>query len=315
MLIGMHADGLPGESAVEEDIKSLRKENRRLQRKLASLESWIERTGNGLRGMLERRGLRVHRRVPSDRFLVHPGLNSEEKDRIYKLMQRYSFRLLLRDVIRFKDGFMPQDLTRYCSLRAATGYVTSLQRLGLVEQDPSGLWSLRRTTVTSFGETLEWFVAEVFKRDFSAQAIHSVSFRTRAPGGDFDVIACMEGLLVYLEAKASPPRGIEAEEVSGFLNRRDILLPHMALFLVDTHLRMWDKMVPILEELAGGVSRDSGQPLERVCRLHGEIFHLDHSVYVLNSSPRVVDNLRRCLVDFLRYGIAIRERCSRWQCC
>ena len=285
-----------------DELQALRRENRRLQRRVSSLQRWIERSGGGLGGMLERRGLRVHRTVPPERLLVHDGTTQTEKDRFYRLLHRYSFRLLLRDLIRMKAGCRPEDLTAYCSLRAVTGYLTALQGVGLVAPDSFGGWRLTRSSVTSFGETLEWFVAELFRREFFAEVVHSVSFKTPPPGGDFDVIACVEGLLLHVEVKSSPPRGIEAEEVAAFLRRREILVPHVALFLVDTHLRMWDKMVPILEELVGGVPRDSGRPLHRVERLEREIFHVGHRLYVLNSSRGILSNLRRCILDFLRRG-------------
>jgi hypothetical protein len=290
-----------------DQMRALRRENHRLRRHIESLERWVGRTGGGLQGMLAHRGLKVHRSVSKERLLIHEGLTQEQEDRFYRLLHRYSFRLLLRDLIRAREGALPEGLTTYCSLRAVTGYLTALRGLGLTASDPFGGWHLTRPTVTSFGETLEWFVAELFRREFWAEAMHSVSFRIPPPGGDFDVIACMEGLLVHVEVKSSPPRGIEAEEVASFLRRREILAPHVALFLVDTHLRMWDKMVPILEELAGGVPRDSGRPLEKVQRLEREIFHVGHRLYVLNASRGILSNLRCCLLDYVRCSNHLRS--------
>jgi hypothetical protein len=291
-----------GQRAVSDEVRTLRRENRLLRRKVASLQRALERTEGGLMGMLARRGMRLHRLVAPEKLLVHPGLPSGGVDRLYALLRRYSFRLLLRDVIRMREGFRPEGLASYSSLRAVRGYLSSLQRLGLVSRDPNGLYRLTRKTVTSFGETLEWYIAELMRREFFAEVIHSASFRMPPPGGDFDVIAAMEGLLVYVEVKSSPPRGIEAEEVAGFLRRREILLPHLAMFLVDTHLRMWDKMVPIVEELLGGAPRDSGQAHRVVQRLEREIFHVGHRLYILNSSRGILSNLRRCFSDHLRRG-------------
>jgi Holliday junction resolvase-like predicted endonuclease len=208
----------------------------------------------------------------------------------------------LRDIIRLKEGFQVENLVGYCTARAAKSYLTSLASLGLVSQDVSGTWRLARPTVTSFGETLEWFVAEVLSREFFAETMHSVSFRMPPPGGDYDVIACMEGILIFIEVKSSPPRGIEIEEVRAFLERREILTPHVSLFLVDTHLRMRDKMVPIFEELLGGIPRDESGPPKKIQRLEREIFHVGHRLYVLNTSRGILSNLKCCFMDYLRRG-------------
>jgi hypothetical protein len=277
-------------------------ELRRLEAQVASLKRWVERYGGGLKGMLTRRGLQVHRRAPEDRFLLPPEADEYQRDRFYRLLHRYSFRLLLRDVIRLREGFGAEELTSYCSIRTARGYLSTLQALGIVEKLSLERWRLRRTRVNSFGETLEWFVAEILRREFFADVLHSVSFRSSPPGGDFDVLACMEGILVYIEVKSSPPRGIEAEEVQGFLRRREFLAPHLALFLVDTHLRMRDKMAPILEDALGGGPWEVFGPLRRVHRLRKEIFHAGHRIYLLNASRGILSNLRVCFLDFLRHG-------------
>ena len=287
---------------MDDRLAVLTRENREIRKEVASLRRWAAREGGGLQGMLQRRGLKIHRTAPRERMLVHSDDAAIVQDRVYELLHRYSCRLLLRDAIRVREGFRSEDLTTYCSTRAARAYCTTLRGIGLIVENPDGTLGLRQRSVTSFGETLEWFVAEILRREFYAEVVHGVSLRTPPPGGDFDVIAAMEGLLVYMETKSSPPRGIEAEEMAGFLERYRILAPHMALFLVDTHLRMWDKMVPILEELVGGVPRDSALELRKVQRLEREIFHWRHRIYVLNSSRGILSNLRCCFLDFLRRG-------------
>lgn len=284
-------------------IRRLRAQNRLMARRNAFLERAVARLGGDIHQMLRRRGLKLHRRVGPERLLVHRGMPPQDREEFYRLLHRYSFRLWLRDLIRLREGQDLQKVSPYCSPSSCRHYMEALARMGLVEMDCKGSWRLLREGVTSFGETLEWFVAEIFRREFCAQVIHGVSFRSPPPGGDFDVLAAMEGVLVYVECKSSPPRGIEAQEMAGFLGRYGLLAPHVALFLVDTHLRMLDKMVPILEELLGGVARDSGLPCQKVQRLEREIFHVQHRLYVLNSGRRLAGNLRCCIMDFLREGL------------
>lgn len=289
---------------MDDTIKQLVEENKRLRERIRSLERWLERTQGGLHGMLKRRGLAIHRVAPSERLLVPEGLSEGQKDRLYGLLLRYSFRLTAREVIRLAEGFEPSQLTTYCSQRIIKHYMNILKEMGIVEQSNGGLWSLCRKGVRSFGETLEWLVAEIFRREFCAQTLHSISFKMSPPGGDFDVIAAMEGLLVYVEVKSSPPRGIEAENVRGFLQRHGFLCPHISMFFVDTQLRMKDKMVPIFDELLGPTlpgnsqGRHSSISMERLER---EIFHHQHRIYLLNASRGIVHNFRVCFIDFLRH--------------
>ncbi len=271
-----------------------------LSRRIASLERAVTRLGGDIHQMLWRRGLRLHRKVDPERLLLSHGMSPQAQEELYRLLHRYSFRLWLRDLIRLKSGTDLEVVCPYCSTSSSRRYMEALARMGLVEIGPGGEWRLLRDAVISFGETLEWFVAEIFRREFFAQVIHGASFRSPPPGGDFDVLAALEGFLVYVECKSSPPRGIEVEDVAGFLGRSHLLAPHLALFLVDTHLRMLDKMVPILEELLGGVPRDSGLPFQKVQRLEREIFHVGHRLYVLNSGRRLQGNLRCCILDFMR---------------
>ncbi len=296
--------------------RRLKAQNNLLSRRNAFLERTVNRLGGGLPQMLKRRGLILQRTVGPQRLLVHRGMSPRAKEEFYRLMHRYSFRLWLRDVIRLREGNDLEAICSYCSASSCREYMEILSRMGMVQIQPGGAWRLLRPGVTSFGETLEWFVAEIFRREFCAQVIHGVSLRSPPPGGDFDVLAAVEGFLVYVECKSSPPRGIEAEEMAGFLGRCHVLAPNLALFLVDTHLRMLDKMVPILEELLGAAAPDSGLTCQRVQRLEREIFHVEHTLYVLNSARRLAGNLRCCLMDFLRCKgpgiLKTREALGAW---
>jgi len=66
-------------------------------------------------------------------------------------------------------------------------------------------------------------------------------------GGDYDVLGKFDGLILYSEVKSSPPKQICAGEVSAFLDRVSDLLPEIAVFFMDTELRMKDKIVPCLK--------------------------------------------------------------------
>ena len=72
--------------------------------------------GNGVEEMLVRRGFRIYRKE-RDKDVLKPG--AECKEEFYSLMGKYSFRLFLRDVIKYQDGFTPEGLSRFIGDEAA----------------------------------------------------------------------------------------------------------------------------------------------------------------------------------------------------
>ncbi len=256
-----------------------------------------------LKNVLKERGLTVFRQNPAEKLLFPPEISPSMKTRFYELLKRYSFRLFLRDMTKKGQGFQIDDLVRYVSPEVAGQYVQFLLLVGSIEEIGRGEFRIRNNAITSFGPTLEWFVAEIFKREFASPAIYGVHFKNTKSGGDFDVIARWGRRLVYVEVKSSPPRGIEINEVSAFFSRVDDLIPDAALFFNDTQLRMRDKLVVLFqEELANryGPEADQTHP---VIRLMDELFHIHDRIFIVNSRKDVVLNFGTCLNHFLRERI------------
>jgi hypothetical protein len=232
-------------------------------------------------------------------LLFPPAITDSSLSRFYRMMKRYSFRLFMRDLIQNPEGNDRGALTRYCSLRTVGSYLETLAGLGIVSQAAEGYRLLRK--VPSFGPTLEWFVCETLRREFLAPAIFNVKLENTRLGGDYDVISVVAGRLVYVEVKSSPPRGVELQAVEAFLGRLKDLGPSIAVLLVDTELRMSDKLVPLL---AGGLESEGKRgPDWAVQRLVNEVFHVRHSIYITNSRKGIYSNLRSCFRDFvLREG-------------
>ncbi len=219
------------------------------------------------------------------------------------MMKKYSFRLVLRDMIKHQDRFRIQDLTHYCSSKAAKGYCDLLCEMGSIVRNGKGWYRTRVSPLYSFGPTLEWFIAQMFKREFASPAIYGVSVKKNPSGGDFDVIASWNRRLVYVEVKSSPPKGVELSEVSTFFSRIDDLLPEIAILFNDTQLRMKDKLVVMFEEeLERRHGAESGK-LYPVERLIEELFHIRHRIFIVNSKKDVRENFQICLRDHLRHEV------------
>ena len=286
--------------------KTARDELSGLQGAIAGLRERIERLERAipvgdktLQHAIKARGIEIHGYNPEDGLIFTAAASPQERSSLYHLLRHYSFRLFLRDAIKKKDAFRAADLVRYCSLAVAKKYIATLRDLNLLEDSGRGTYRLVQSALSSFGPTLEWFVAQMFQREFAAPAIYGVRFKETSSGGDYDVIARWEGRLVYVEIKSSPPRGIERSEIGSFFARITDLLPDIALLFNDTQLRMKDKIVPLFEdELAERIGAGSRDRFP-VRRLVDELFHINHRMYIVNAKKDAVDNVNRCLRDFL----------------
>jgi hypothetical protein len=279
-------------SGLKEEVKELRKGVARLSQEMLD-------SGGGLKRAIKARGMQIYRQDPVDGLIFPPEASPEELSSLYQLLRHYSFRLFLRDVISKKGSFQAEGLVRYCPLEIAQDYISSLCELKLAEAIGQGAFHLLKQSLSSFGPTLEWFIAQMFQREFATPAIYGVRFKETPSGGDYDVIALCEGQLVYVEIKSSPPRGVERGEIGSFLARITDLLPDIAFLFNDTQLRMKDKIVLMLEEELFeryGASSSTRFPIQR---LVDELFHINHRLYIVNSKRDAIANFTLCLRDFL----------------
>jgi hypothetical protein len=273
---------VPDEGTFDE-LSYLRKEVRRLRQSLNLLTP-------GLDVMLKRRGFRIFKKEPSE-FLLAPG--PELEDEYYAMLGKYSFRLFLRDVIKHQDFFTLGDVTRYATSGVTAEYIKYLKRAGLIRPEGDGFVLNRR--VKSFGETLEWYVSGILRREFGAEAIWGVKFRRPNVGGDYDVIAKFDGSIFYAEVKSSPPKQIYDNEITAFFDRVLDLSPEIAVFLMDTELRMKDKIVPMFEEELKRRSVRAG-----VRRVEKELFQAGDRIFIINSKDSIVRNIETVFDRYFR---------------
>ncbi|HMK52851.1 MAG TPA: hypothetical protein VK551_10140 [Thermodesulfobacteriota bacterium] len=282
------------------EIRSLKKNVQKLTQEIESIKAVSLEDPLPVEQRLRMRGIKVFRKNPTDRLFFPQDLSLFHKTKFYEMMKKYSFRLVLRDMIKYQDRFRIQELTHYCSSKVVKGYCDLLCQIGAIVEDGRGRYRTRVSPLYSFGPTLEWFVAEMFKREFCSPAIYGVSVKNTPSGGDYDVIASWNERLIYVEVKSSPPKGVEQSEISTFFSRMDDVLPDVAFLFNDTQLRMKDKLVVMFEEELerrhGGDSKTL-YPLER---LRGELFHVQNHIFIVNSKKDVVENFQICLKHYLR---------------
>lgn len=289
------------------EIQSLKKKVKHLTKEIESIRAAFIEDPSPVERSLKMRGMKVFRKNPTDRLFFPPDLSPFQRSRFYELMKKYSFRLVLRDMIKSQDRFRIQDLTHYCSPKVVQGYCNFLCEMGIVLKNGRGGYRTRISPLYSFGPTLEWFIAELFKREFASPAIYGVSVKQTLSGGDYDVMASWNNRLVYAEVKSSPPKGIELSEVTTFFSRIEDLLPELAFLFNDTQLRMKDKLVVLFEEeLERRYGRES-KNLFPVERLIAELFHVQNRIFIVNSKKDVAENFQICLKHYLQYGAQNRK--------
>ena len=283
-------------------LQSLKREVQRLSREIESIKAAALKDPYAVENLLKMRGLKIFRKNPADHLFFSSKLSLTHRSRFYEMMRKYSFRLVLRDMIKHQALFRIEDLTHYCSPAVAQNYCDILHQFGMIKKTRNGGYQPRLSPLSSFGPTLEWFVAEMFKREFASPALYGVSVKGTVAGGDYDVIASWNRRLVYVEVKSSPPKGIEQNEITAFFSRINELLPEVAILFNDTQLRMKDKLVVMFEE---ELKRRYGKRAKRlypVNRLVEELFHVQNRIFIINSKKDIFENFSICLRHYLRHA-------------
>jgi hypothetical protein len=238
--------------------------------------------------MLARRGLRPAK-TPAD-VPFPPKLDADLAERIAGWLGHYAFRLFLRGAIQKPEGFRPAETTRYLTAKQSESYARILVDLGVGEKISRGRYRLK-WPARSFGGTLEWYVGRELERRFGFEVATGVKLHARGAGGDLDVVAAAEGKLIYLELKSSPPKNLAANEIAAFFDRLNLLRPDLSLFVVDTALRLSDKVVPMLLREC----RSRGLANSRPKLIGGQVWSMTPYVYAVNGSRDLMGNMGKAI--------------------
>jgi hypothetical protein len=244
--------------------------------------------------MLARRGLRPRTTRPDLPFPA--ALDEASSARLVEWLGHYAFRLFLRGAIQHPGGFAPAEATGFVSPARARAFAEALVETGLAVRLPGDRVRLAGTAA-SFGGTLEWYIARELHRWLGFETACGVRFHASGVGGDLDVVAAAEGRLVYIEAKSSPPKHLDDGEVHAFFDRLRLVRPDLALFAMDTALRLGDKVVPMLVE---GYRAATGHAAPVPRRVERDLWALTPHLYLVNSRPDLLANIGRAIAEGLR---------------
>ena len=268
------------DNKITEELTYLRAEVKRLRMAL-------DRQTNDLHTLLKQRGFIIYKKEPA-RDLLLPSKKYMRP--YYRMLHKYSFRLFLRDVIKHQDRFELEDVTRYATPFVTKEYIDYLLAIRLIKKTARG-YALAKKSITSFGPTLEWYVAEIFTREFASEAVWGVKFKRPNIGGDYDVIAKFDGSLISIEVKSSPPKQIYESEIATFLDRAEDLAPAISVFFIDTELRMKDKLVPMFEK---ELKRRYDRP-PKILRMERELFQFSDRYFIVNAKDSIIQNMEKVM--------------------
>jgi hypothetical protein len=238
--------------------------------------------------MLARRGLQPEN-TRGDVPFPQP-LDDALAEELSQWLGHYAFRLFLRGAIQKSSGFLPTETTRYLTKAQSRNYAEILVDLGLAEKNAAGRYSLKSPARNS-GGTLEWYVGRDLARRYGFDVATGVKIHASGVGGDLDVVAAAEGKLVYIELKSSPPKNLAASEIAAFCDRLSLLRPDVSLFVVDTALRLSDKVLPMLvTEFHQRRFVESGPK-----RIASQLWELTPRVYAVNGSRDLMANVGKAI--------------------
>ena len=272
------------------EIKKLENEIDDLKRQISDIKQELKYISFSIENVLRRRGFNFYNSCPSGDLLIPYNVDSLINEKFYGYFKKYSFRLFMRDIIKNKNKISLDELTRFCSVRTVRKYLNFLLKAGIISKVKENLFQLNNNRINTFGGTLEWFIAKIFLEEFHSPADWRIKLLNLKCGGDFDVIAILEGLIVFVEVKSSPPKHIHQNVISEFFMRINDLNPDLSIFFVDTHLRLKDKINVMFEWEFRKNNR-----MFRIENFYSKIFCVNDNIFIVNSKPDIITNIRECL--------------------
>jgi hypothetical protein len=192
--------------------------------------------------LLRRKGwhLQTHRSVYNDSQVIrwrpifgpYEGISASQPFSSY--LGNNTFRKILRAILT-----SPRDmkfLGEICTNHEKLIKILALLEAGGIAVRDGELWTKGPGCegIDNTGPTLEWYVAEWFRRELEAPARHGVTIQEVPRGGDLDVVAFVNDLRIMVECKTGRPENISDIDMRWFLQRAYDFKPEIAVMLIDT---------------------------------------------------------------------------------
>ena len=256
-----------------------------------------------LEDLLARRGLRYTGQGNETQIIKPQVANSQMSVEYHKLLGHYTFRKILRLIAAKKDPVHNEEILSMCSEPTLRKFREFLVNSGIVGISEDNSWSLK-VKVDNFGYTLEWYVWELLSKKLGAIGGWNVKIEGLLAGGDFDVLAFVDSVLIYVECKSKRPEEIDDSEVRNFLQRSQDLAPELAIMLIDTDseldtlLNRFDSVLLRIQRIGSGTKDPNWKPekpsIAKVAGFNNIYFGLQR-IFLTHSQPSILHALQDCL--------------------
>jgi len=223
-------------------------------------------------------------------------------DSFYENLKSVSFRQILKSIYDAETGLDESEILEKLSSLTRESLSSKMRLLlydGCVIKDNS---KYSKTVGKDYSRTFEWFICEIFKRELKGIASSGVKILNLRCGGDFDVIARLEDLLVYIECKSGSILNITEDEITNFLARYKEIAPSFSILLIDTN------GLPIqFKETFGKADwhthgLKSRLPKRRRISGRGIFYEVIPRIHIVTNEGNLISNIKLSVNHFFSFG-------------
>jgi len=227
---------------------------------------------------LKRRGIKIVSYNDVNELILPEPLSPDNLVEYLRLLNHYYFRKVMSEYFETLKG---KSAGRLITNPLYSRYLERMKKLGINNY---------KNCQKSFGVTLEWFIAYSLEKEYGISSIWKTKLNI-VRGGDFDVIAFLEGKIIYIECKSSPPQNISIEEIKRFIKRLSALKPSAALLYIDTTLKIERNIVNNIIELL--------KPIKSLLKLKEGVYRINSNTYISSSERNLISNLGTVIKDII----------------
>jgi len=242
---------------------------------------------------LKRRGFDV-KDIAGSKRVIHDSQD------FYEEFKSFSFRQVLRSIYDSDCGLSKDDLLQKFGNLSDSFLDEKLDfmlQTGCVSKQPNTGKHLGCKD-RNFGRTFEWFISEIMKREMCGIAASGIKILNLKCGGDFDVIARLEDLLVYIECKSGSIFNISESDLTNFIDRYQELAPSLSICLFDTNGLPDEFKGKFLKADWEKYGLKPREPKKRRIKNRGIFYELYPRIVTLTSEGNLIGNIKLSINHF-----------------